>query len=130
MRRVSGTTRFAAGVLAAIAAGSLTVPVARADDSVTYEVVSDSIGVANIEYQDAQGRVAVSGATLPWRMDVTMPNPQSAPPHGAQVRADWRPDARPNRWVSVRVIYHGRVFCQNTLDIGDAACYGNTPRIT
>ncbi len=128
--RVSRPARTVAVILAAVAAVSLTAPCAQAGGSVTYEVVSDSIGVANIEYQDAQGRVAITNAPLPWRLDVTMPDPQSAPPYGAQVRADWRPDARPNRWVSVRVIYQGKVFCQNTLDIGDAACYGNTSRIT
>ena len=34
-------------------------PVARADDSVTYEVTSSYIGAANIEYFDLSGRKAL-----------------------------------------------------------------------
>ena len=104
--------------------------VAWADDLVTYEVVSDDIQVANIEYQDDTGRASVESVTLPWRTDAVVRTVRGAPPEGSQVRADWRPSAAPARWVSVRIIYQGKVICQNTLDIGDAACYGITPRIT
>jgi hypothetical protein len=103
---------------------------AWADDLVTYEVVSDDIQIANIEYQDVTGRASVDTVTLPWRTDVVVRTVRGAPPDGSQVRADWRPTAAPARWVSVRIIYQGKVICQNTLDIGDAACYGSTPRIT
>jgi hypothetical protein len=103
---------------------------AWADDVVTYEVVSDDIQIANIEYQDISGRASVEGVTLPWRTDALVQTVRGAPPDGSQLRADWRPSASPSRWVSVRIIYQGRVICQNTLDIGDAACYGITPRIT
>jgi hypothetical protein len=103
---------------------------AWADDLVTYEVVSDDIQVANIEYQDGTGRASVESVTLPWRTDAVVRTVRGAPPDGSQVRADWRPSAAPTRWVSVRIIYQGKVICQNTLDIGDAACYGITPRIT
>lgn len=105
-------------------------PVAWADDLVTYEVVSNDVGVANIEYQDTAGRMATEGVTLPWRNDVVVRAVRDAPPDGSQVRADWRPSAAPGRWVTVRIIYQGRVICQNTMDVGDAACYGITPRIT
>ena len=104
--------------------------VAWADDRVTYEVVSDNIRVANIEYQDVTGRASVQSVTLPWRTDAAVHSVRGAPPDGSQVRADWRPTAAPTRWVSVRILYQGKVICQNTLDIGDAACYGSTPRIT
>jgi hypothetical protein len=103
---------------------------AWADDLVTYEVVSDDIQIANIEYQDVTGRASVDTVTLPWRTDAVVRTVRGAPPDGSQVRADWRPSAAPTRWVSVRIIYQGKVICQNTLDIGDAACYGSTPRIT
>jgi hypothetical protein len=103
---------------------------AWADDRVTYEVVSDNIQVANIEYQDVTGRASAQSVTLPWRTDAVVRTVRGAPPDGSQVRADWRPSAAPTRWVSVRIIYQGKVICQNTLDIGDAACYGSTPRIT
>lgn len=103
---------------------------AAADEVVTYEVVSDTVAVANIEYQDATGRRTVEGATLPWRIDAPARAVLDPPPMGNQVRADWRPSAAPTRWVSVRIVYRGKVICQNTLDVGDAACYGATPRIT
>jgi hypothetical protein len=55
---------------------------------------------------------------------------------GAEVRADWRPtvcdgrawcpEARPNNWVTVRIYLHGKVICESTLDVGNAACYGST----
>ncbi len=125
--------RFSTAMAAAMA---LCLPVlahpaqAWADDLVTYEVVSDDIQIANIEYQDVTGRASVESVALPWRTDAVVRTVRGAPPDGSQVRADWRPSAAPTRWVSVRIIYQGKVICQNTLDIGDAACYGITPRIT
>jgi hypothetical protein len=103
---------------------------AWADDVVTYEVVSNDIGIANIEYQDSAGRVALQSVVLPWRAEVAVNSVSGAPPDGSQVRADWRPSAAPGRWVSVRIVYRGKTLCQNTLDVGDASCYGITPRIT
>ncbi|GAA2397340.1 MmpS family transport accessory protein [Mycolicibacterium llatzerense] len=127
MRRIMAT--MACGV--AVWAPALVCPTtAWADDAVTYEVVSDDIHTANIEYQDLTGRISVQQVPLPWRIDAAVRGVRSEPPQGSQVRADWRPTAAPTRWVSVRIIYHGKVICQNTLDIGDAACYGITPRIT
>ncbi|MUL82303.1 MULTISPECIES: hypothetical protein [unclassified Mycolicibacterium] len=105
-------------------------PSAWADDVVTYEVVSDSVAVANIEYQNVTGRASAEAVALPWRTDAAVRTPLGAPPDGSQVRADWRPAAAPARWVTVRIIYRGKIVCQSTLDIGDATCYGNTPRIT
>ncbi|MCA2273493.1 MULTISPECIES: hypothetical protein [Mycobacterium avium complex (MAC)] len=109
---------------------SLNTPVASADDLVTYEVDSTLIKVANIEYEDVTGRVALQNTPLPWRTDAKVRAVRAAPPTGSQVRADWRPTRGMQKWVSVRIIYQGKLLCQNTLDIGDAACYGITPRIT
>ncbi|WP_260745529.1 hypothetical protein [Mycobacterium sp. SMC-2] len=103
---------------------------AWADEPVTYEVVSQDIRIVNVEYQDATGRKSANAVTLPWRTDAIVHAVRDAPPEGSQVRADWRPSAAPARWVSVRIIYRGKVICQNTLDVGDATCYGITPRIT
>ncbi|WP_235674546.1 hypothetical protein [Mycolicibacterium pulveris] len=100
------------------------------DELITYEVVSDRIGAANIQWQDNTGRRFASWASLPWRADVRMREPLSPPPGGSQVRADWRPNAYPANWVTVRIIYRGEVICQSTLDLGNAACYGATRRVT
>ncbi len=117
-----------------VAAGALLVGVpaiitspyaAAADDIVTYEIVSASVDVVNIEYMDPQGRLLVERVPLPWRMDTAVMGGVDR----AEVRADWRPLARPNSWVTVRILHDGKVLCQSTLDIGNATCYGNTPHI-
>jgi Mycobacterium membrane protein len=114
---------------------SFSVTTAAADDAavphvVTYEVVSPVVRAANIEYVTATGRTSVPNASLPWRFTVPVQGALGPPPDGSQVRADWRSAAGPARWVSVRVYYNGELICQNTLDVGNAACYGSTRRIT
>lgn len=118
-------------IIAVLVGTVLTSPSqAWADDVVRYEVVSDDVGIADIEYQDSAGRVALQSVALPWRVDVAVDSVHGPPPGGSQVRADWRPSAAPGRWVSVRIVYQGKVLCQSTLDVGNASCYGITPRIT
>jgi hypothetical protein len=97
-------------------------PVARADDSVTYEVASSDVIAANIEYSDLSGRKALENVTLPWRTNVTVVNPHS---NDASLRADWQPAAGRYKWVTVRVYTHGSLLCENTLDVGNAQCYGS-----
>lgn len=105
-------------------------PVAHADDIVTYEIVSDQVTKANIEYYDHSVRQSLVDVPLPWRMDAAVSDPRSV---SAEVRADWRssiaalPVWRPNKWVTVRIWSRGSLLCQNTLDVGNATCYGNTP---
>lgn len=111
-------------------AALLNSPTAWAEDVVVYEVVSNDIRMANIEYQDSTGRISAQGVTLPWRTDASVRTVHGPPPTGSQVRADWRPSAGPAKWVTVRISYQGKVICQNTLDVGDAACYGITQRVT
>jgi hypothetical protein len=99
-------------------------PPARADDTVTYEVLTISdIATANVEYNDGPGRQALQQVSLPWRMNARVGNPRS---NDAEIRADWRPVAKPSKWVTVRVYYRGSLLCENTLDVGNAACYGST----
>lgn len=121
---------------AAVVAVMLGVPMgmqpgtAWAEEPVTYEVVSADIAHANIEFQDTTGRISIPAARLPWRMDTTVTSVRGAPPQGSQVRADWRPSAAPNRWVSVRILVGDKLLCQSTLDVGNATCYGITPSTT
>ncbi|QLL10535.1 hypothetical protein H0P51_27690 [Mycobacterium vicinigordonae] len=111
----------------------LTAPAARADDSVTYEVVSRDIANANVEYFDHSQRKVLEGVPLPWRTSVAVIDAHSASTDGAEVRADWRssiaalPAWRPGQWVTVRIYYRSKIICENTLDVGNAACYGSTP---
>jgi hypothetical protein len=110
-------------------------PAARADDEVIYEVVSGSVGAANIEYFDQSERRVIEGAPLPWRTEASVVDARSPSTEGAEIRADWRgyvpgsplPPGRPiGYWVTVRILLNGKVICQSTLDVGDATCYGNT----
>jgi hypothetical protein len=110
-------------------------PVANADENapaiqkVTYVVDSpfNDIAVANgIEYFDGAGRVLIRNVSLPWRMTVMVANPTSLGFDGAEVRADWRPDWAPGKWVSTRVYLDDKLICDNTLDVGNAACYGSS----
>lgn len=121
---------IAAAVAAAVGAS---MPVAAADKrtdkrtDVTYEVVSDEIGTANIEYFDGSIRQSLQNVPLPWRYTVPVGNPSSWGNDVAEVRADWRWAAAPNRWVTTRILFDGNARCENTLDIGNVACYGTTP---
>jgi hypothetical protein len=104
-------------------------PPAHADGIVTYEVTSNDVAAANVEYFDRTGRKAQEQIPLPWRISATVVDPHS---NDAELRADWRssiaaaPVWRPSHWVTVRITYRGEVLCENTLDVGNAACYGST----
>ncbi len=113
-----------------VAVAVLCAPVAQADNAVTYQVVSDTVSVMNVEYVDATGRKLLKNVALPWRLDVSMAAAAGPTGRGAQVRADWRPAAQPGRWVRVTIHSDGTLLCQSTLDIGNATCYGNTPHIS
>lgn len=102
-------------------------PVAHAEESVTYVVDSADIGMANgIEYFDGAHRVLLQNVALPWRTTVSVANPRSLGFDGAEVRADWRPAARPGKWVSARIYFENTLICENALDVGNAACYGSS----
>lgn len=108
------------------------VPVAHAGESVTYEVVSDNVANAsNIEYFDGATRQLLQNVPLPWHTTVAIANPRSLATDGAEVRADWRssiaaPVWQTGKWVTVRIYIGDTLRCQNTLDVGNAACYGST----
>jgi hypothetical protein len=108
-------------------AATMLAPAARANDVVTYEVVSDSIPQVNVEYVDGSGRKLLESVPLPWRLDVILDDARGPVGRGAQVRVDWRPLKSKWRTVTVRIYDGADLLCQSTLDVGDATCYGNTP---
>ncbi|WP_246398453.1 hypothetical protein [Mycobacterium vicinigordonae] len=109
-------------------AAAIATPIAHADDSVTYEVVSDSVPIlSGIEYRDASGRRLIRNVTLPWRLTAPVTDASSPADAGAELRADWRPSYRAFAFVTVRISFGGQVLCENTLDVGNATCYGNVP---
>jgi hypothetical protein len=111
-----------------VSAAALAAP-AHAEDVVTYEIVSDTIPVVDVEYVDNSGRRHLTAVPLPWRMDVALEDAQWPSGRGAQLRADWRGIRGPARWVTVRIFEGSKLLCQSTLDVGNIACYGNTPHV-
>lgn len=132
MRRKYALVGSVIAVIAAISSPS----VARAEDEITYEVFSDIVPmVRGIEYRDISGKTLLQNVTLPWQITVPVAEPLSRG-NGAELRADWRPDFRTaatvgrvlqGQWVMVRISLHGEVLCENTLDVGNVACFGSVP---
>jgi hypothetical protein len=100
---------------------------------VTYEVTSDHIATANIEYSDASGRNTLENVALPWRTNATVVIPRST---DMELRAEWQPvadrygvvsPAGRYKWVSVRIYTRGILLCESTLDTGHAVCNGSGP---
>lgn len=112
-------------------------PIARADDTVTYEVFSDFVPVvAGVEYRDTAGKHNIRDVLLPWSLSVPVADALSPDDTGAELRADWRPPFRTaatvgrvlqGQIVTVRISFRGQVLCENSLDVGNAACYGGVP---
>jgi hypothetical protein len=121
--------QLALAVITVISAGWL-APIARADPSVTYEVTSSDVEMASgIEYFDGTRRILLQNVELPWRTTVQIANPTSLGTDGAEVRASWY-TGQLNKFVMVRIYFGDVVRCENTLDLGNAACYGSTPFTT
>ncbi|WP_245849132.1 hypothetical protein [Mycobacterium palustre] len=104
-------------------------PTARADESVTYEIIADqdNVPAANVEYNERSVRKAAQQVALPWRLTVDVPDAVSPTNKGAEIRADWRPYRWPYKYVTVRIYRGDHLLCESTLDVGDATCYGSTP---
>ncbi|WP_406813486.1 hypothetical protein [Mycobacterium sp. M23085] len=112
-------------------------PVACAEDTVTYDVFSDSVAqLAGVEYRDTSGKHLLQDVPLPWTLTVPVVNATSPTGDGAELRADWRPNFRTaatvarvlqGHFVTVRITRENRVLCESILDLGNATCYGNVP---
>lgn len=114
-----------------VVTGTAGSPAAHASDTVTYEIMSEDISLLdNVEYMDASGRRLIQNVELPWRHDVSLDDADGSTGRAAQLRADWRPAARPSQWVVVAIYKDGRLLCRSILDVGNATCYGNTPHVS
>jgi hypothetical protein len=112
-------------------------PVARAADTVTYEIFSDVVPVlSGIEYRDTSGKHLLQGVPLPWSLTVPVVDATSPTADGSELRADWRPNFRTQatvgrvlqgHFVTVRISQGGKVLCESVLDLGNATCYGSVP---
>lgn len=113
------------------------MPVARADDTVRYEIFSDSVGLlAGVEYRDTAGKHLLQDVPLPWSLTVPVKDATSPTGDGAELRADWRPNFRTaatvgrvllGKFVTVRIYRGEELLCESILDVGNATCYGSVP---
>lgn len=118
-------------------AGLVLAPMAHADDTVRYDIFSDSVGVlAGVEYRDTAGKHLLEGVSLPWSLTVPVVDATSPTGDGAEVRADWRPNFRTaatvgrvlqGQFVTVRIWRGADLLCESILDVGNATCYGSVP---
>jgi hypothetical protein len=112
-------------------------PAAQAEDTVTYEIFSDSVaGLAGVEYRDTSGKHLLQDVPLPWTLTVPVVDATSPTADGAELRADWRPNFRTaatvgrvllGKFVTVRISRDGQILCESILDVGNATCYGSVP---
>jgi hypothetical protein len=127
----------AAVSLSVAAAGLMFAPSARAEDTVTYDIFSDSVGVlAGVEYRDTAGKHLLQNVPLPWSLTVPVASASSPTGDGAELRADWRPNFRTaatvgrvlqGHFVTVRIWKGGDLICESILDVGNVTCYGSVP---
>ncbi|WP_082981696.1 hypothetical protein [Mycolicibacterium mucogenicum] len=123
--------------IAAGAAGLVCAPVARAEDTITYDVFSDSVAsLAGVEYRDTSGKHLIEDVALPWKLTVPVKSATSPTADGAELRADWRPNFRTaatvgrvlqGHFVTVRIWLGADLLCESSLDVGNATCYGGVP---
>lgn len=133
MNRIRSATVSVTVVLA----GLLCPPVAYAEDTVTYDIFSDTVGeLAGVEYRDTSGKHLLEGVPLPWSLTVPVVDATSPTADGAELRADWRPNFRTaatvarvlqGHFVTVRITKGNDVLCESILDLGNATCYGSVP---
>jgi hypothetical protein len=136
VRSADAVVAFTAAVVFVVYAMA-SAPAAHAEDSVTYDVFSDSVPVlSGIEYRDVGGKHLLQGVPLPWTLSVPVVNAFDPEDNGAELRADWRPNFRTaatvgrvlqGQFVTVRISLGGKAICESTLDVGNATCYGSVP---
>jgi hypothetical protein len=112
-------------------------PAAHAEDTVRYDIFSDSVGqLAGVEYRDTSGKHLIEDVPLPWTLTVPVVDAKSPTSDGAELRADWRPNFRTaatvarvlqGHFVTVRITRGNDVLCESILDLGNATCYGSVP---
>lgn len=129
--------RAMAVAVALCLAGVASAPAAHAEDTVRYDIFSDSVGqLAGVEYRDSSGKHLIEDVPLPWTLTVPVVDAMSPTSDGAELRADWRPNFRTaatvarvlqGHFVTVRITRGDDVLCESILDVGNATCYGSVP---
>lgn len=99
---------------------------ALADDQmVTYEVTSDSVATAKVEYFTGAQLQLSPKVPLPWTVDAPVGDlsRDAKTANHAEIRADWDPGPSANAAVTVRIRYKGKTICQSTSETGKTSCY-------
>lgn len=130
-------SKLLAVAASACVCGLAHAPTAYAEDTVRYDIFSDSVSqLAGVEYRDAYGKHLIENVPLPWTMTVPVVDATSPTSDGAELRADWRPNFRTaatvarvlqGHFVTVRIMRGSEVLCESILDLGNATCYGSVP---
>lgn len=129
--------QLTAVLMIACLAGLWHAPHAHAEETVTYEIFSNSVGMlAGVEYRDTSGKHLLRDVPLPWTLTVPVVDATSPTADGAELRADWRPNFRTaatvgrvlqGHFVTVKISRRGETLCESILDVGNATCYGSVP---
>lgn len=98
---------------------------AHADDkTVIYEIVSDTVTKANVQYFDGTELQPGEGITLPWKVEAKVGDMSrgAKTANHAEIEADWTSSDDPTGAVTVRIYFQDKVVCQNTTATGTARC--------
>jgi hypothetical protein len=93
-------------------------PSAGADGAVMYEVISNYIGSASVDFTDGSGRTSLPEVVLPWRQNVQVSDPYSI---DTTLHVTWL-GAQRYKWVKVRIYTRGSLLCEGTFDTGEGLC--------
>lgn len=137
MKRIQSVSVLVLVAVVIGGAGLVHAPLALAEDTVTYDIFSDSVGeLAGVEYRDTSGKHLVQDVALPWSLTVPVLDATSPTADGSELRADWRPNFRTaatvgrvlqGHFVTVRIWKGSELLCESILDVGNATCYGSVP---
>lgn len=100
----------------------ITAP-ASADPAI-YEVVSETIPVADITYFDGTQFQRAEQASLPWTTEVHVGDltGNGHTTNRAEVRVNWPIEPGSRGLVTTRIHYQGKVLIENTRDNGEVGC--------
>ncbi|KPG28231.1 MULTISPECIES: MmpS family transport accessory protein [Mycobacteroides] len=99
-----------------------------ADGPAIYEVVSETIPVADITYFDGTQFQRAEQASLPWTTEVHVGDlaGKGHTTNRAEVRANWPIEPGSRGSVTTRIHYQGKVLIENTRDNGEVGCATRT----
>ncbi|MFT9661778.1 MmpS family transport accessory protein [Mycobacteroides abscessus subsp. abscessus] len=128
------TLKAGAKTMAVAVVLTMTMPITApasadsADDPAIYEVVSETIPVADIAYFDGTQFQRAEQVSLPWTTEVHVGDltGKGHTTNRAEVRANWPIEPGSRGSVTTRIHYQGKVLIENTRDNGEVGCAAST----